>query len=519
MMITLLHHPIIAVSYNLMCFALAGGAAYMFLRRNKPATGLGFLLIAAFLLRMYAASDLYLHPWDERYHATVAKNMMDHPFRPTLYEDPVYDVDYREWGSNHIWLHKPPMSLWLISASLRLFGEHEVAVRFPSILMNTLSVLLLYSIGRMLTDSRSAFLAAVLLATSGSLLDLVGGRAPVDHIDVTLLFFTLLGIWFAGRHIQTEQKKYLVGMGASAGLAVLTKSFPGLFLIGVWGFWSLAEKKNLVLLARDTVIAVFIAMAISLPWNLYTKHQWPEITSWVTRYSLIHLTEALEGHDHPWYFYLSELGRRISEIVYIPLLWFMLMLVKKPAPKEWTLFIWFVTPTVLFSLAATKMPAYMAISWPAIYLIYASIWWRGVDLLFGPSPASGLKKGLLWCFLILAVLTPLRLSVERLDFYKLDRDANPEWARQLRTLGNELSGTNPVVIFNTGHPIEAMFYTDATAYSIFPTRQKVEDLLERGVDVVILERGDLPSHLQQLRQQKVQTDLSGAKLQFIPKAY
>jgi 4-amino-4-deoxy-L-arabinose transferase len=462
---------------------------------------------------------MFLHPWDERYHATVAKNMMTHPFRPTLYEDPVYEVDYREWGSNHIWLHKPPMSLWLISTSLKLFGEHEFAVRLPSILMNTLSVLLLYSIGRMLTDSRTAYLAAVMFATSGALLDLVGGRAPVDHIDVTLLFFTLLGIWFAGRHLQTEKKMYLIGMGASAGLAVLTKSFPGLFLIGVWGFWSLAEKRNLFLLARDTLIAVSISMAVSLPWNLYVQHQWPEISSWVTRYSLIHLTTALEGHDHPWYFYLYELGRRISEVVYVPLIWFVLHLVKRPDPKKLTLLIWFLTPTVLFSLAATKMPAYMAISWPAVYLMVAQIWWRGFDLLFSSSPPGRIIKGFLWCFLILAALTPLRLSVERLDFYKLDRNANPEWARQLRTLGDELTGRNPVVIFNTEYPIEAMFYTDATAYPIFPTPQKVQDLLQRGYDVVILERGDLPQPLQQLKQQKNVAESSGSDLRFIQKAY
>src|SRR5260221_5137364 len=62
-----------------------------------------FLLIAGFILRMYTASDLYLHEWDERYHALVANNMINNFFTPVLYKVPLLPFDYRSWSSNYIW--------------------------------------------------------------------------------------------------------------------------------------------------------------------------------------------------------------------------------------------------------------------------------------------------------------------------------------------------------------------------------------------------------------------------------
>lgn len=103
-----------------------------------------FLLVIGFLLRLYTANDKYLHNWDERYHALVAKNMMTEPFAPKLYKNPVLDYDYRYWSSNHIWLHKQPFPLWCITLSFKLFGVNELALRLPSIFLTTLGIYLTF---------------------------------------------------------------------------------------------------------------------------------------------------------------------------------------------------------------------------------------------------------------------------------------------------------------------------------------------------------------------------------------
>ena len=95
------------------------------------------IALAAVLIRAYAGADLALHPWDERYHALVAKNLIANPLVPTLRLDPVLDYDFRNWESNHVWLHKPPLALWMQAASMRVFGVSEWPMRFPSLLVST----------------------------------------------------------------------------------------------------------------------------------------------------------------------------------------------------------------------------------------------------------------------------------------------------------------------------------------------------------------------------------------------
>ena len=87
---------------------------------------LGLLLAAFVVLGIYltaARLDPYLHPWDERFHAVVAKRMLDDPFTPRLYPDTVVAADYGEWDRAHVWLHKQPLFMWCMSLSMAVFGS------------------------------------------------------------------------------------------------------------------------------------------------------------------------------------------------------------------------------------------------------------------------------------------------------------------------------------------------------------------------------------------------------------
>ena len=116
------------------------------------------LMVCGLFLRFYTSADFYLHQWDERYHALVAKNLMSHPFKPTLYENPVLPYDFKDWMGNHIWLHKQPVPLWSMAASMRLFGVNEIALRLPSMIMSTLGIWITYSIGKYLFNKRIGFI-------------------------------------------------------------------------------------------------------------------------------------------------------------------------------------------------------------------------------------------------------------------------------------------------------------------------------------------------------------------------
>ena len=107
--------------------------SFLRFKANQPSKSLFFLVFGGTLLRLWCLFDPFLHAWDERYHALVAKNLMANPFVPLLYKRPLLPYDYHNWSNNHVWLHKQPLSLWLMSFSLNLFGNTEGAVRIPSL--------------------------------------------------------------------------------------------------------------------------------------------------------------------------------------------------------------------------------------------------------------------------------------------------------------------------------------------------------------------------------------------------
>jgi len=58
--------------------------SWRFKTRNNFKIAVLLLLLGGLILRIYTSADFYLHTWDERYHALVAKNMIQHPLTPTF---------------------------------------------------------------------------------------------------------------------------------------------------------------------------------------------------------------------------------------------------------------------------------------------------------------------------------------------------------------------------------------------------------------------------------------------------
>jgi hypothetical protein len=56
------------------------------------------IFLAGFAMHLYMAPyHPFLHAWDERYHALVAKNMMTHSFKPMLIVNPITVYDPEQW--------------------------------------------------------------------------------------------------------------------------------------------------------------------------------------------------------------------------------------------------------------------------------------------------------------------------------------------------------------------------------------------------------------------------------------
>ena len=389
--------------------AFAGFAlSWLQFRKGKYDVALVLLVLGGFVLRAYTSSDLFLHYWDERYHALVAKNLMAYPFKPMLYENPLLQYDFRDWTQNHIWLHKQPLPLWMMACSMWLFGVNEIALRLPSLLMSTAGIALTYAIGRHLFDRRNAWLAAFLFAINGLIIEISAGRVATDHIDIAFLFFIQLSIYFSVKYAQSGKSFFNVLTGIGLGAAILSKWLPALIVLPLWLFILMdsGHIKRSRLWVQLCLI-VLISMLVVIPWQWHIFNTFPREAYWESGYNIRHLHEALESHEGPFYYFADKIRINYGELIYLPLLWFLYKIVINPRNlKLLAVASWFFIPFIFFSFAKTKMQGYLLFTSPALFYITAYFFYQVVEY----------KNSVRWkwgitVLLILLIALPVRYSV------------------------------------------------------------------------------------------------------------
>lgn len=154
------------------------------------------LLGASLLLRVVPwIANLPLHH-DEALYGTWARAIADG-------SDPLLLIP---------WVDKPPLVLYLLALSLRLFGPSELSLRAPGMLASVLTVWATYGLACRIAGKRAALLAATLLALSPFAILF----APTAFTDPWLTLFLIGAGWAAvtGRPLWS---------GALLGLACASK--------------------------------------------------------------------------------------------------------------------------------------------------------------------------------------------------------------------------------------------------------------------------------------------------------
>ncbi|MBS1585381.1 MAG: glycosyltransferase family 39 protein [Bacteroidetes bacterium] len=466
----------------LAAFCIAGyGYAFRSMARNKEAMAIMLLMACGLALRIYTASDLYLHAWDERYHALVAKNMLKHFFLPTLYDNSVLATDYHYWTLGHVWLHKQPVPLWLIAISLKVFGVNAIAVRIPSIIMTTIGIKLMFDIGKHLYNSRVAFVSAFLYSISGILIEMSAGRIATDHPEVAFAFFILLGVWYSVRHAQTGKLLYTILTGVAIGLAILCKWLPALIVLPLWALLAYQRDRSLRRILLQGFMVLIVAAAVSLPWQLYIIHNFHEQAAWEYAFNARHITEPLDGNGAPFWFFFDRLRIDYGELIYLPVVWFTYITIRTREWNDMAVSIWFWVPYLFFSIAATKMNGYTLFAAPAIFLITAN----GFVVLKDRASDLGKYRWLAMVIAWLFILLPVRYSIERVKLFQ-DVERQPDWATDIQKLKGTSLDNEKTVLFNTQHPVETMFSTKMTAYEHTPPADTLETLKKEGYNVIVL---------------------------------
>ena len=471
---------------------LAGGSVAQWLRGRLPGA-LGLLMAAALLLRLSMASlDPFLHDWDERFHALVARNLMADPLRPLLRPLGALPYEYQAWCCNYVWLHKQPLFLWQMAGSMQFFGTNEVALRLPSALLGSLLLWPVYRLGRLIFSPAVGYRAVLLLTFAYYQLELTTGWQSVDHNDAAFLAYVTASIWayYESRN-SSWPGRWSVLVGLFAGAAVLCKWLPGLVVYGAWAIELLLDK-NYRLTAREYLRlggAAAITAVVALPWQLYSRGRFPLESAFEAQYAARHFGQVLEGQGGPWYFYLTH-NMWYQYQWLVVLVGIGLGLLFTPAGRGQLLRPLLVSGGMVFgfySLAATKMPSYTYVAAPMLLLLAALAWVKiSVGIRAKVSRWPGLAEGLLLLLVLAFDLRPLSLLKHHtLRFAAASTKAERLAKLQRTTTYRHLDSVVPpgYVVFNAP-PLaetEAMFYSSQNVYAGWPTAAEYQQLRRQGL--------------------------------------
>src|SRR4051794_29351081 len=170
-----------------------------------------------------------------------------------------------------ITVDKPPLSLWLMGLSARVFGFSSFSMLLPQALCTIAAVGLLYASVRRLFGPAAGLIAALALAIS----PITVAMARVDMPDALLVLLLVASAWLLVRAIETGRTKFLLWCGAVVGLAFMTKMLQGWMVVpALAGVYLLAGPPRLLVRLRQLVLAGVAMVAVSAAWPLAVS-LWP----------------------------------------------------------------------------------------------------------------------------------------------------------------------------------------------------------------------------------------------------
>jgi 4-amino-4-deoxy-L-arabinose transferase-like glycosyltransferase len=479
-------------------------------RRNLS---VALLFLASVAIGFFIANlDHFLILWDEQYHALVAKNLSRNPLKPVLIADPVLGYDYRNWTSNHIWLHKQPLFLWQMALSIKIFGNTELAVRIPSILMHAAVPLFIYRIGKITGNRDSGYYGGLLFAVAYFPLELVAGRYATDHNDVAFIFYVFASFWAWFEYESSGKKYWLLLIGFFSGCAVLVKWLMGLLIFVIWLITKTIMYPKEWLKIRSYLPMIYagaVSLFLFLPWQIYISQAYPVESAYEYQHFASNFLKPVEGHhESTWYYFTDGLNMAYGSGVLVPLILLLgvaVMLLKiSRKPYKIAIITSIVFVYLFYTLAATKMTAFPLIVAPFIFL--------GTGYLISEVIFLIQKKvKIRFVVQILTILIPMVsafavLNLNKIQHYHTDWKPHDNLNRKqeqsemdfIQSLP-EILNDESYVIFNAsitpnGH-IPVMFYTNYVAYDFIPSEQQIREVRSKSRKIAIVDTGNLPDYI------------------------
>ncbi|MFT5778360.1 MAG: 4-amino-4-deoxy-L-arabinose transferase-like glycosyltransferase [Crocinitomicaceae bacterium] len=224
-----------------------------FLNENK------YLLVFAGILVIYAF-NLFIDVMDvdAAQYASISMEMSQNGSYLEVYHR---GMDY---------LDKPPLSFWMSSASITMFGINNFAYKLPAFLLAILGIYSTYRFTCLFYSKKTGIFAALILASTQALFLMTNDV----RTDTSLLAFVIFSVWQLMLFVQRNSWKNLILGFIGVGLAMLAKGPIGIVAIAAaLGTHFILKREWRHIFKWQWLVGICIAALLLIPmtYGLYTQ--------------------------------------------------------------------------------------------------------------------------------------------------------------------------------------------------------------------------------------------------------
>jgi 4-amino-4-deoxy-L-arabinose transferase-like glycosyltransferase len=267
------------------------------------------LFILIYLVVFVKIDTYHLRWWDESMFAVNTYEMANNGHFFSLYFNGVPDI------SNS----KPPLTVWVQIVFIKLLGYNEMALRLPSAIAATLSIIMLFVFTQRRFGWVFAWLSALVLLTSQAFIGFHSARTA-DSDSLLTLFILAANIYFF-KYLEEEKPVRIFLFFLFISLGFCTKLYASLLFIPAYIIILIHHKKFKRFVFNrffwlGSILLLIAAASVILLRNIgspgYLHEAFFKDAGRIFR--------VIEGHRHTWEYYIDNLiFTRYS-------FWFMIMI-------------------------------------------------------------------------------------------------------------------------------------------------------------------------------------------------
>lgn len=165
-------------------------------------------------------------------------------------------------AANSITVDKPPLSLWAMALSVRIFGLSSWSILVPQAVMGVGSVYVVFATVRRWFGSGAGLLAGALLACTPVATLMFRFNNP----DALLVLLLAVSAYALVRALESGSRWWMVGVGAAIGFGFLTKMLQALLVVPGFALVYLVAAPVALSSRVRHVLVAGVSMVLSTAW-------------------------------------------------------------------------------------------------------------------------------------------------------------------------------------------------------------------------------------------------------------